>query len=299
MIDFNPESIEDMDKRFDDDYYKTKVLERLQENQKLQELRNEVDEYRANELNKEDAFFGKIAEKHSWFAEYQEDAKYLRDMETKEIAKERNLFDNELKLDHYMRDHDWDFEERSNGYYGYQERMIEWSNKLGLDYEPEFQRSQDYLRSHHSSYSDGTLYGPTDFRHKEFKLESTEESEPTFGHEMLKDKYDFWSSMNQKYPRDLVDAELRANFTDPVFDFKDRFTISDDRELTDAYGRHSHLEWTMLGDSRMEAEFERNCHEQELEQPDPFDELTEDQIQLVETTREVLERERREYELER
>lgn len=247
-----------------DDFERDIVLQRIKEDEQLKDLREEVDQFRRSQLQSEEKFFNDVAKEHPWFAEYARDAKELRAEESNDIYNRRLGIDYRIHTDRLIEDDDIAYDEALNGNLKYRERIEHWENKL--NYEPNSPDIDPENRAYQADHFHLPHDSRPDFRGSTFEFEH-EEKPDSFINEYRLKSYEFWRSMNEKYPWDLVDSELKANMVDPILGFLPR-RISQDHDIAyEAYSHHSEIEWRVVGDTRMEqramAEAER-AYEDEM-----------------------------------
>lgn len=253
-----------------DDFERDIVLKRIKEDEQLKDLREEVDQFRNSQLESEEKFFDNVAKEHPWFAEYAKDAKELRAEESNDIHNRRLGNDHRIHEQRSIEDDDTAYHESLEGNSNYLERIKHWEDKL--NYEPNSPDIDLENRAYRADHFHLPGDPRPDFRGTTFEFEHEERADSFINQYRLK-SYEFWHSMNEKYPWDLVDSELKANMVDPILGFLPRGLSKVDDIAYEAYSHHSEIEWRVVGDSRQEERFladaerayEEQLHHQEAQ----------------------------------
>lgn len=249
--------------KYNDDFERDIVLQRIKEDEQLSDLREEVDQFRRSQLESEEKFFNEVAKDHPWFAEFAQDAKELRAEESNDIQNRRLGIDYRIHQERLIEDDDTAYHESLDGNSKYLERIKHWENKL--NHEPNAPDIDPANRAHHADHFHLPGDSRPDFRGTTFEFEHEERPDSFINQYRLK-SYEFWCSMDEKYPWDLVDSELKANMVDPILGFLPKGISRGDDIAYEAYSHHSEIEWRVVGDSRQEerhlADAERAYEEQ-------------------------------------
>lgn len=237
---------------YDDDFERDIVLQRIKEDEMLADLREEVDQFRRSQLEAEEKFFNEVAKDHPWFAEYARDAKELREEESLYIDDQRLGADYRIKEERLVDDNETAYREALEGNSKYLERIEHWQEKLNYDSRlPDIDPAD---KQYYSNFYHLPGDSRSDFRTPDFEFEHDARPDSFVNQYRLK-SYEFWRSMNEKYPWDLVESELKANMIDPILDFRPRGLSKEDDIAFEAYSHHAEIEWRVVGDSREEERF--------------------------------------------
>lgn len=227
------------------------ILARIKEDELLKALRDEVDQFRQLQSRSEQQYFEEVAAGHPELEKFPVNAKELREIENEAIAKRRLGFDHHVREQRDNYDKERGFQDSQYGV-----RIQFWKDIYEEPLPPIDKEDRAYLfdQGFHNTGPERT----DDFRNPDFVF--GHEIEPDgFVNQMRENSFDFWKSMDRKYPSELVESELKTNLIHPVLDFTPWGIGPERDDLADAEIYHANLDWRVNGDryddERWQAEY--------------------------------------------